>query len=83
MALCVSLKADGTLVATGQGVSDCTGYVLVSGSEYGVYQLVQRVFEVPDMKTVIQTSTAVAFTVIGWYVAARIIGTVATFFDSR
>ncbi len=39
--------------------------------------------KVPDMKTVIQTSTAVAFTVIGWYVVARIIGTVATFFDGR
>ncbi|MDD0945850.1 hypothetical protein, partial [Xylella fastidiosa] len=73
MALCVSLKADGTLVVIGQSVSDCTGYILVSGSEYGVYQLVQRAFEVPDMKTVIQTSTAVAFTVIGWYVVARII----------
>nr|WP_228304346.1 hypothetical protein [Xylella fastidiosa] len=55
----------------------------MSGSEYGVYQLVQRAFEVPDMKIVIQTSTAVAFTVIGWYVVARIIGTVATFFDGR
>ncbi|HHW4679735.1 MAG TPA: hypothetical protein ACQGQH_09995 [Xylella sp.] len=83
MALCVSLNTDGTLVATGQSVSECTGYVLVSGSEYGVYQLVEAVFDVPEMTSVMETSTGIMFLVVAWYVVARMIGSVATFFDSR
>lgn len=52
MALCVVMNPDGTLVATGEAVEACTGYVLQSGSEYAAYQnsvgYLTSIFEWPE-----------------------------------
>ncbi|MDW7704461.1 hypothetical protein ABVD91_22250, partial [Xanthomonas euvesicatoria] len=57
MAVCVALQADGTLVPTGQSVGECSGYVLVSGSEYSVYALVQEAFAMPSKEDAVAWST--------------------------
>lgn len=48
MALCVTLTAEGTLIPTGQPVTECAGYVLVSASEHGVYEVVQQALAMPS-----------------------------------
>lgn len=81
MATCVALQADGTLVPTGQAVAECTGYVLVSGSEYGVYQLVQQAFATPTNEQVSEALIAGFGAVLLWYVVARIAGAIVSMFD--
>lgn len=80
MALCVALQADGTLVPTGQAVSECTGYVLVSGTEHSVYQLVNQVFATPTPEQAAGWFVGSCGAVIVWFVAARMAGTVAAIF---
>jgi hypothetical protein len=82
MATCVALQADGTLVPTGETVDTCSGYVLVSGSEYGVYQLVQQAFATPTTEQISAALTAGFGAVVLWYVIARIAGAVVSMFDN-
>lgn len=83
MALCVALQPDGTLAPTGQPVTECTGYVLVSGTEHSVYALVNQVFAVPTPEQAAGWFVGAAGAVLFWFVVARITGTVASFFNSR
>ncbi|MCC8619755.1 hypothetical protein [Xanthomonas vesicatoria] len=80
MAMCVVLQADGTLVPTGQAVGECSGYVLVSGSEYSVYALVQEAFATPTPEQALAWSTGCCGAVIVWFIAGRIAGSVASMF---
>ena len=80
MALCVVLQSDGTLAPTGQAVGDCTGYVLVSGSEYSVYALVNQAFATPTPEQAMGWFAGSCGAVILWFVAARMAGTVASMF---
>lgn len=80
MALCVALQADGTLVPTGQAISECTGYVLVSGSEHAIYGIVAQAFAIPDPETAAGWFVGALGAVIFWFVAARMAGTVAAMF---
>lgn len=80
MAQCVTLNADGTLTPTGQTVDQCTGYVLVSGSEYGVYNAVQQALAVPDASTAMQFFLAAWGVVVVSYIAARWVGAVVNMF---
>jgi hypothetical protein len=81
MALCVVINSDGTLATTGQAVSECTGYVMVSSSEYGVYQVLQDVFAAP---TPVQASGwffGCWGAVMVFYIASRCVGAVISMFD--
>lgn len=81
MALCVALQSDGTLLPTGQAVSGCTGYVLVSGSEYSVMELVNQAFATPTPEQAAGWFVGSAGAVIFWFVAARMAGSVAAMFN--
>ncbi len=81
MGICVAITEAGTLVATGQPVTECTGYVLLSGAEANTLTLFAQAFEVPD-KEVLQTWAVGPFMlIVGLYVGARIVGSVASFFN--
>lgn len=80
MAQCVTLNADGTLTPTGQVVSECTGYVLVSGSEYGVYQVVQDAFAAPTPAQATGWFFGCWGSVMVCYIAARCTGAVISMF---
>jgi len=81
MALCVALQADGTLLPTGQPVAECAGYVLVSASEHGVYEVVQQALSMPTPEEALLWATTTCGVVIAWFVVGRIVGSVATMFD--
>lgn len=81
MALCVALQADGTLVATGEDVSACTGYVLVSGSEYSVMELVNQAFATPTAEQAAGWFVGSAGAVLTWFLVARLAGSVGGFFN--
>lgn len=80
MAICVALQADGTLVPTGQAVGECTGYVMVSGSEYGVYSLVQQALTPPEQVEAVKWFSACFGVVLVCFVAGRLAGSVAAMF---
>lgn len=48
MSACVVLNADGTVSITGQPVSECAGYVLVSASEHAQMSFLTSLFEWPE-----------------------------------
>lgn len=48
MAICVQLQADGTLVPTGEPVEQCSGSVLLSGTEYATVQVLDNIFMWPE-----------------------------------
>lgn len=81
MATCVTLNADGTLAPTGQAVSDCAGFVLVSGSEYGVYQVVQDMLSAPTPEQAAGWFSGPFVLVLTLHAVARHIGVLARFFD--
>lgn len=81
MAVCVSLNADGTLATTGQAVSECAGYVLVSGSEYGVYQVVQDMLSAPTPEQAAGWFSGPFILVLTLHLVSRHIGVLAGFFD--
>lgn len=84
MALCVTLQSDGTLVPTGQPVAECSGYVLTSAAEYGVYGVVQRAFEFPDAETALTWFSGTLGLILFLYTAMRMAGALANVFnDSR
>lgn len=83
MATCVTLNADGTLTPTGQTVDQCTGYVLVSGSEYGVYQVLQTAFAAPTPDQAAGWFFGSWGVVIIMYLAARCVGAVLSMFNSK
>jgi hypothetical protein len=80
MALCVAINSDGTLSQTGQPVSECAGYVMVSGSEYGVYQAVQDAFAVPTAQQATTYFVASWGCVVVMFIVSRLAGSVASFF---
>lgn len=48
MSECVVLNADGTLTSTGQPVSECAGYVLVSSTEHAQMSFLSDLFTWPE-----------------------------------
>ncbi|TCV97739.1 hypothetical protein EC912_101756 [Luteibacter rhizovicinus] len=81
MAICVTVNPDGTLATTGQAVSECAGYVMVSGSEYGVYQVVQDMLSVPTPEQAAGWFSGPFILVCTLYVAAKHVGTILSMFD--
>lgn len=82
MALCVALTAEGLLIPTGEPVSQCAGYVLVSASEYGVYEVVQQALAMPTKEDALQWFTACCGAVLVWFITGRLAGSVAAMFKS-
>lgn len=52
MSVCVVLNADGTVTQTGQAVSECSGYVLVSAAENAQTQILIDLFSWPEPEVV-------------------------------
>jgi len=80
MATCVAVNDDGTLTQTGQAVSECTGYVLVSGSEYGVYQVVQDALSMPTPEVAAGWFFGPFSLIVLLYLVAANVGKLANFF---
>jgi hypothetical protein len=83
VAQCVTLNSDGTLTPTGQVVSECTGFVLVSGSEYGVYQVVQTAFTAPSPTEATGWFFGCWGSVMVMFIAARCVGAVLSMFNDK
>ncbi|NIK07712.1 hypothetical protein FHY11_001178 [Xanthomonas arboricola] len=84
MSMCVALQPDGTLIPTGQPVAECSGYVLVSSAEHGVYEVVQQVFQMPDKEVALGWFAGTLSLIVFLYVACRLAGSVANIFhDTR
>ncbi len=80
MALCVTLQPDGTLVATGEAVEACSGYVLVSGSEYEFNAVINKAFDVPTPEIATAWFVGALGAVMFWYIVSRIAGSVVAMF---
>ncbi len=82
MALCVVVNPDGTLTATGQVVAECTGYVMVSGSEYGVYQSVNTALAAPSSSEASGWFFGAGGAVMVFYISARCVAAVVGMFKN-
>jgi len=81
VALCVTLASDGTLVPTGEPMDACSGYALVSGSEFSLVQAINTAFlTVPDPATLSGWASGPFILVVGLYIAARYAGTIVNMF---
>lgn len=80
MALCVAMNSDGTLSPTGEYVSACTGYVLLSGSEYSLVNAVNSAFGVPSLEETTGWFVGPFVLVVGLYLAARSAGVIVGVF---
>lgn len=84
MALCVLIDSAGALVPTGQPVDQCAGYVMVSASEYGVYNFMQQALQPPqDIQQIAEWFTAPMAAIVFMYVVARLAGSAAAVFKHR
>jgi hypothetical protein len=81
MALCVVLQLDGTLVATGEAVADCTGHLLLTPAEHALLGVVGDAFAPVDTETAVQISSVAFMSVIAVYVAARCVGAIVEMFN--
>lgn len=82
MSICVQINPDGTLTPTGQPVSECAGYVLVSSAEHGVYALVQEAFGMPEPAVIAGWFSGSVGTVLLFYMASYYVGQVVAMFRS-
>lgn len=82
MAVCVVVNPDGTLSQTGQPVAECTGYVMVSGSEYGVYQALNTAFSAPSPAEASGWFIGAWGIVMVFYLSGRIVGSVVSMFKN-
>jgi len=83
MAVCVQLNADGTLTPTGEDVTTCTGYVLVSGSEFGVYQAIDSAFAAPTPDVASSWFFGAWGAVMVAFIAGRCVGAVLSMFEGK
>lgn len=82
MPLCVALQADGTLVATGQTVDACTGYVMLSGSEYAVQNWLATAFATPTPEQAAGWFVGCFGVVLVSYICGRWAGQVLSVFSA-
>lgn len=76
MSECVALAANGTLIPTGQPVSECAGYVLISGTEHSQMAFLAELFQAPDAETLMGVLVATFGFVLVCNVAAYMTGAV-------
>ena len=82
MALCVVMNPDGSLSPTGEPVESCSGYVLLSGSEYAMVGAIDQALGVPDSTQATGWFMGPFSLVVFLYVAARCAGSVVNMFRS-
>lgn len=81
MGLCVVFGEDGKLIPTGQPVDQCAGYVLMSSAEASMVTVIADAF-LPASKEQLAVWAGGPFGLLLFlFVAGRIAGSVATFFD--
>lgn len=83
MSECVQVAPDGTLVFTGQPVSECSGYVLVSGAEHALYAFVQQMLETPSPEVLLGWFSGCVGLVLSAYFAAYGVGRIVGMFNTR
>lgn len=83
MAVCVTLNSDGTLSPTNQTVDQCTGYVMLSGSEYGVYQVVQDALGAPTPDQAAGWFFGAWGAVMVMYMAGKFVGAILSMFNHK
>lgn len=83
MSVCVQITPEGTLVPTGQPVSECAGYVMVSSAEHGVYALVQQAFGMPQPEVIAGWFMGTLGTVLLFYMASFYVGQIVAMFNSK
>lgn len=81
MADCVTLTSQGTLQPTGQPMASCTGYVLLSRSDYSPLILIDRLFTTPTDQELTTAFCSPLIIILVSFVAARLAGTVAGMFN--
>lgn len=67
---------------TGQAVSECAGYVLVSAGEFSAFQVIDAALAVPTQEAALAWFGATFGLVLVGYVLASLVGQVANFFNS-
>lgn len=83
MAICITLNADGTFTPTGEAVESCSGYVIVSGSEYGLYQAVNDAFAQPTSQVAESWFFGAWGAVMVMFIAGRCVGAVLSMFKGK
>lgn len=76
MGLCVVLQADGTLVPTGQPVSECAGYVMPSAAEHAQASILVDLFKWPEPEVAAAWFTGVFGLVLTFHVVGYVVGAV-------
>ena len=74
MATCVALTEAGTLVPTGQEISDCAGYVLVSPNEAVQLTVLETLFDLPTPEAATGIFSMVVVSIIGAFLTGRAFG---------
>ncbi len=80
MGLCVAINPDGTLTPTGQPVSECSAYVLVSGSEYSLLGTIEQLLGNPTEAQVAIVLGCCFFGPIALYLVAHMGSKIARVF---
>lgn len=83
MSECIVIQPDGTVAFTGQPVSECSGFVLVSSAEHGVYALVQEAFDFPEPEVIGGWFVGAFGSVMLFYMAAYFVGRIVAVFDTN
>lgn len=76
MAVCVTINQDGTITATGEPVEQCTGYVMLSGSEYAGVQQLNAIFQWPEPDVLASWFSAAFILIVMLNAAGSITGSV-------
>lgn len=74
MALCVALAPDGTLQPTGQSLSQCAGYALVSPLEASQLVILESFFALPDPSDATTLFTTIVLSIVGAFLTGRAFG---------
>lgn len=82
MALCIQIASDGTVYSTGEAVEACSGYVLMSGSEFQTHTVIERLFDWPDPAYAAGWFTGAFSIVMGCYLVGRLVGAVSNMFNN-
>lgn len=76
MSTCVVLTAEGTLQQTGQPVTECSGYVLVSAAENAQTQILVDLFQWPSPEVATQFLMGAFTFVLAMHVVGYVVGAV-------
>lgn len=81
MADCIVIDAQGAVVFTGQPATECSGYVLVSAAEHGLYAFIEQALAVPDPEIIMGWFSGCVGTVLLFYMAAYYVSRITGMFN--